>query len=302
MNNVATKLARVGAAVHKLRWGVDAVGVRATARGTVRVLAMRLRRARREEIRLRSGPVLEFEYPSQFPTMLVMFGDFVDPEFAFLRLVAKPDWVIADVGAAIGSLSVFAAALPCAMVHAYEPSGANIATLRRNVSRNGADDRIRIHQLALSNRDGEATFVTTAKTWLSHLGGDGASSGEKVAVRTVAGEFERQNIDHLDVLKIDVAGGEPSVIEGAMPFLAAGKADILIFLLGLASLPWNAKLAELGYLFFYYQPVERKLWQVTAFDKASVVDRRPWPARNILAIHRDAIGRGLIGSIAVGQL
>jgi FkbM family methyltransferase len=270
--------------------------------GTARLLSMRMRRAPRAEIRLRSGPVLEFDYPSQFPTMLVMFGDFVDPEFAFLRSIARADWVVADVGAAIGQFSLFAAGLPCAMVHAYEPSRANIATLRRNIARNGAEDRVKIHKLAFANKDGEATFVTTASTWMSHLDGGDSPDAEKVAVRTLSGEFERENLDHLALLKINVAGAEPGVIEGAMPFLAAGKADILLMLLGLASLPWYAKLAEQRYRFFYYHPIERKLWEVTAFDQASVLNHRPWPARNIIAIHQDAIERGVIGSIPIQKL
>ena len=298
----SAKCAWFGWAFRKLRLGVDEVGVRELMHGAARVLGMRFRRAGRAEIQLRSGPVLEFDYPSQFPTVLVMFGDFVDPEFAFLRRIARPDWVVADVGAAIGQFSLFAAGLPCAMVHAYEPSRANIATLQRNVSRNGAEDRIKIHQLAFANKDGEAMFVTTASTWMSHLDSGDSPDAEKIVVRTFSGELERENIDHLAVLKINVAGTEAGVIEGAMPFLAAGKADILLLLLGLASLPWYAKLAEQRYRFFYYHPFKQKLWEVTAFDRASVLDHRPWPSRNIIAIHQDAIKRGVIGSIPVEKL
>jgi FkbM family methyltransferase len=260
---------------------------------------MRLRRSRRDEIRLRSGIVLEFDYPSQFPTMLVMFGDFVDPEFAFLRAVARSDWVVADVGAAIGQFTLFAACLPCARVHAFEPSGANVATLRRNVARNGVAHRVTVHQIAFSNVNKECFFETTASTWVSHLGSANAPGAEKVGVRTASGEFQRQKLDHVNVLKINVAGFEPSVIEGAMAFLAAGGADILILLLGLASLPWYREISKCGYRFFYYHPVEHTLFEVTAYDQSSVLDHRPCPARNIIAIHQDAIARGVISSIAI---
>jgi FkbM family methyltransferase len=296
---IEARFSRLKTAARKLLWGLDEVGLQATAQGAVRLASMHLRRSPRAEIRLGSGLVLEFDYRSQFPTMLVMFGDFVDPEFAFLRAVARPDWVVADVGAAIGQFTLFAARLPCARVHAFEPSSANVATLRRNVARNGVADRVRVHQIAFSNVNEECFFETTASAWFSHLGGADAPGAERVEVRTASGEFQRQKLDHVNVLKINVAGFEPSVIEGAMAFLVAGGADILILLLGLASLPWYAKIAECGYRFFYYHPVARTLFEVTAYDPSSVLDHRPSPARNIIAIHGDAIARGVISSIAI---
>ena len=52
------------------------------------------------EVQLKSGPVLEFDYPSQFPPVLVVFGDFIDPEFAFLQRIAQPNWFVVDADAA----------------------------------------------------------------------------------------------------------------------------------------------------------------------------------------------------------
>jgi FkbM family methyltransferase len=78
-----------------------------------------------------------------------MFGDLIDPEFAFLRSIARPDWVVADVGAAIGQFTIFATGLPCAVVHAFEPSGASVATLKLNISRNDVIDRVKIHIIAI---------------------------------------------------------------------------------------------------------------------------------------------------------
>lgn len=294
-----TTLAKLQSGAHKLRWGVRVVGLAAAARGAVRLLGVRLRRPKRSEIQLRSGPVLEFDYPRQFPPTLVMFGDLIDPEFAFLRAIARPDWVIADIGAAIGQFTMFAATLPTAHVHSFEPSSVNIATLARNIARNGVADRVSVHQLALSNADGEASFETTELTWMSRLSPASGQGGELVAVRTLAGEFAQLGLSHVDVLKINVAGFEPEVIEGAMPFLAEGRADILILLLGLASLPWYARVAALGYRFFYYHPGERRLYEVTSFDEAAVLGHRPWPARHIIGIHARAIESGMIAGFDI---
>jgi FkbM family methyltransferase len=291
--------ARLQSGAHKLRWGVRVVGLGEALRGAVRLIGVRLRNPKSSEIQLRSGPVLEFDYPRQFPPTLVMFGDLIDPEFAFLREVARPDWVIADVGAAIGQFTMFAATLPTAHVHSFEPSSVNIATLGRNIARNGVADRVSVHQLALSNTDGEASFETTELTWMSRLSAGSGQGGEMVGVRTLTGEFARLGLSHVAVLKVNVAGFEPEVIEGAMPFLGEGRADILILLLGLASLPWYARVAALGYRFFYYHPGERRLYEVTSFDEDAVLGHRPWPARHIIGIHARAIAAGIIAGFDI---
>ncbi|MDB5586645.1 MAG: methyltransferase FkbM family [Devosia sp.] len=283
----------------KLRWGMRAVGPGRVLQGAARLALLRVRRPKRSEVKLRSGTVMEFDYPSQFPPMLVMFGDLVDPEFAFLRAIARPGWTVVDVGAAIGQFTLFAASLG-AKVHAFEPSGANVATLGRNLERNGVAGRVRVHQVALSNTTGEARFQTDARTWLSRL--DRSDGGELVPVQRLSDTLGELSLPHVSVLKINVSGYEPAVMEGAWRFLEEGGADILVLLLGLESLPWYEKIAGLGYRFFYYHPPRKTLHEVTAFDASSVLDHRPWPARHIIAVRSGAIDEGVVSGLNIRPL
>lgn len=269
----------------KMLWGARVVGVGAAAKGAARMGYLYIRRPSRSEIQLRSGQVIEFDFPSQVPRVLLAFGDFIDPEFAFLRKISHPGWVVADVGAAIGQFSLFAATLPVAKVHAFEPNPENAAALSRNVVRNRLSSRVDVHRIAFSNAEFEGNF-DTANAWTSVISETGS---QRVSVRTLAADFERRRLEHVSVLKVNVAGYEPQVIEGAEPFLAKGGADILILLLGLASLRWYARLAAHGYRFFYFHPNENVLYEVTSFDADSVLAHRPWPARSIIAIHQSAI-------------
>lgn len=282
-----------------MQWGFRTVGAWATLQGTARLGYLYLRRPKRSEVHLRSGPVLEFGYPSQVPLALLMFGDLIDPEYAFLRRISRPDWIVADVGAAIGQFTLFAATLPCAIVHSFEPSVANVVALRKNVARNGVGDRASIHKLAFSSAEGESNFETKASTWTSGLSRTGS---EIVSVRTIADEFRRLGLSHVSVLKINVAGFEPSVLEGAESFLSKGAADILILLLGLASLPWYAKLAAYGYRFFYFHPGENALYEVTSFDESSILEHRPWPARHIIAVYQAAMDACIGTTISLRKL
>ena len=295
-------LARLRVVKDKFDWGLRVAGPLAALRGIWRLARVWVSRPQRAEVHLRSGPILEFDYPHQFPPTLMLFGDLIDPEFAFLTRIAKPHWRIVDVGAAIGQFSMFSAiCLPEATVHAFEPSGANVATLYRNIARNGVGDRVFVHQGALSNRRETARFATAPKNWMSQLSdARGADApGELVAVDTLAAVLTQLGLDHVEVLKINVAGFEPSVLEGAMPCLAAGKVDVMILLLGIPSLVHYAVLAGLGYRFFYYHPEQQTLFEVTRFDADSVLEHRPWPARHIIAIRDAALEALVAGRVAV---
>lgn len=290
---------RLRTAWDKLRWGLQAVGPGRVAGGMARLATLHLRRPARSEVRLRSGTIMEFDYPSQLPPMLVVFRDLIDPEYAFLRTVTKPGWTVVDVGAAIGQFTLFAAELG-AQVHAFEPSGRNVATLERNLRRNGVAGRVQVHYLALSAAEGEAHFETNPRAWLSRL--DRSAGGELVKVRRLADTLADLSLRHVSVLKINVSGYEPTVLEGSWPVLEAERVDILVLLLGLESLPLYERIARLGYRFFFFHPGRRVLHEVTAFDRSSVLDHRPWPARHIIAIRAGAIEKGMVSSLTIQPL
>ncbi|WDR06244.1 FkbM family methyltransferase [Devosia rhodophyticola] len=288
---MSTIVRRLRVSADKIGWGMRATGPFATIRGG-RCIKLWLSRPDHAEVQLRSGPILEFNYPGQFPATLMAFGDYIDPEFDFLKRVGRPNWTIIDVGAAIGQFSLFAAmSLPRATIHAFEPSSANIETFQRNIVRNGVANVVTVHHAALSDRQEMGRFETEPKTWMSHLvaADDDDTPTEMVPVDRLDETLESLNLSHIDVLKINVAGFEPAVLKGAMPCFADGKVDILIVLLGLPSLKIYQDIAELGYRFFYYHPPSFTLFEVTSFDADSVLAHRPWPARHIIAIRAAAV-------------
>lgn len=260
-------LARViGVYLAKLRWGMRVVGARATVVGLARLAVLRVRRPRRYTVALRSGGRLSFDYPAQLVPMLVVFGDLIDPEYAFLREIAKPDWTVVDAGAAVGQFTVFAAGLPVRVVHAYEPSSANVHSLEANIAQNAATERVVVHRTALSDSDGTASFPVAANSYLGRLDSTAVEGHDLVQVRTLAGELETLGISRLTVLKANVAGFEPSVFAGAQEPLSRGDVDILVMLIGEQSLPWYARLESYGYRLFFYQPLRRELSAVRTGD------------------------------------
>lgn len=282
--------ARAGHGWHKFRWGASVVGFGPAAAGVVRLALLRLGTKERASVRLRSGATIAFDVPSQVPPALVMFRTLIDPEFRFLAELAEPDWVVVDVGAAIGQFSLFAAQLPGRVVHAFEPSGPNIASLERNIAQNGLTARVRIHQAALADWDGEQQFTTQGNTYLSRPDHAAVSAlaTETVPVHTLTDECARLGLEKIAVLKINVAGYEPEVLAGAMPMLANGTVSILILLIGERSLGWYRRCASWGYRFFFYEPDARTLHEVADLE-LSALEHPPSPARHVLAVHRDAL-------------
>ena len=294
---------RVRSAVDKVGWGIRVVGWPAAMIGALRLARLKLTRPSMAEVRLReSGATLAFAYPSQLVPALVVFGDLIDPEYPFLAAVAQPGWTFFDVGAAIGQFTVFAAFSVGGRVHAFEPSADNLATLRHNIERNGIGERVTIHQLALSNHSGEAEFATAANPFMSRLDASSSGTGNCVSVDTLTNVVAALGIEHVSVLKINVAGFEPAVIEGAVPLLAQGLVDVLILLIGRQSYASYRDLSALGYRFFFFHPGEQRLYEVASLDDHGLIRNRPWPARHVLAIRSDALSDVIGSSVTIARL
>lgn len=119
---------------------------------------------------------------------------------------------VVDVGANCGAASVFfAVAYPDAVVHALEPAGEVYAVLEENAS---GHRNIEAHRLGLSDTDqrvplyhGEVDGVTASTT------PNAGSTSEEIELRAAGAWLREQGIDSIDILKIDVEGGELPILE-----------------------------------------------------------------------------------------
>lgn len=119
--------------------------------------------------------------------------------------------VVIDIGANIGSFSIFAAHHG-AHVYAIEPEPHNADALRKNISLNNMQDLITVSEVGISN------FVGTAV--ISDRGGgatikDSVTDGSIINITTLDKYIDDHNIKSVDVLKIDVEGSETEIILGA---------------------------------------------------------------------------------------
>lgn len=128
----------------------------------------------------------------------------------------EKDDVFYDVGANTGLYSLFAAK-KCSEVIAFEPYPPNTKVFRKDISRNGLPN-VELYELALSDSNGNITFSQPSEEDIGY----GSSSiineetENSVEVQTKTGDnlISENDISLPTVIKIDVEGSEPLVIDG----------------------------------------------------------------------------------------
>jgi FkbM family methyltransferase len=145
-------------------------------------------------------------------------GDYARAEIdACIELAGGGGW-FADVGANIGLVSLAVArAIPGLRVLAVEADPAVCDWLRENVALNpDLAPRIHIVQAAATDRDGPVRFAragTAANVGVGRIAGEGDGGGADVGGVAV-GPLAARDGHGLDVVKIDVEGGELAVLCG----------------------------------------------------------------------------------------
>jgi FkbM family methyltransferase len=168
-------------------------------------------------------------------------------ESAMLDSVAcrlRPGGTVIDVGANVGNHTVYFAALLGQDVISIEPNPAALATLRTNVALNRLESRVRILPVAAgagpsrgSVRDDDPNNLGRASLQVEPEG--------DVEVRSI------DDIAHglrIDLIKVDVEGMEPAVLEGARGTIARCRPVLLVEAADLAALrAVEAVVRPLGY-------------------------------------------------------
>jgi FkbM family methyltransferase len=132
-----------------------------------------------------------------------------------------------DVGAHIGTFSVFAAKRSPAKIFAVEPTETNLKVLKENIKLNGLPSRVVPLKLALAGKSGSIKLFSPkngglASTTAGHVelyGGDkdGPVAVSDVRALSLADFFAENNIAFCDFIKMDCEGGEYDILYNTLP-------------------------------------------------------------------------------------
>jgi FkbM family methyltransferase len=149
-----------------------------------------------------------------------------------VRAFLKPGGTFIDVGANKGDFALLAAKIvgESGKVICVEPDLTNSTWIRRSIDLNGYKN-ITLCDLALSDRDGEATLYLGAKSGFHTLlrGAPERDLGSRqVRTRRVDSLLEELGMQSVDVMKIDVEGAELQVLKGAVRTLRTNPDVVLL--------------------------------------------------------------------------
>ena len=217
-----------------------------------------------------------------------LLRDWAEPELRELDQLLKPGDVFIDVGANIGLYTLKAARLvgPEGKVAALEPGHDAYQQLKANLALNDYD-WVRPLKIAASDEEGVAVLhhvpLGDDPQAFSLVAHPQAVEGETVRTTRLDTLVEQLAFDRIDLIKIDVEGAEPMVLDGATRVLSAQRPAILFECnahinsggesAGAAGAAW-AGLEAFGYRF--YRLANR------VFEPA---DRPPESFCNMLACH-----------------
>ena len=148
---------------------------------------------------------------------VAVFGQiFVGREYDHPDL-PKSVYTIVDLGANIGLATVFfAMKYPQAEILSVEPDPANFSQLLKNTTALG--DRVKAREVAVWNKDGYVSLINEdsegreVDAWaiqVSEQEGRQANAGAaQVPCRSVLSLISDVKFDHIDILKVDIEGGE----------------------------------------------------------------------------------------------
>lgn len=155
----------------------------------------------------------------------IFFGAFETREVRAVLACVPEGGTVVDVGANVGYYTLVMARRvgPLGRVHAFEPDPDLARHLERHLELNGLGDRVEVHRSALAARSGTARFLRADDAnrgggTLFHYSDLGGESIE-VEVDTLDAAADRSALQSVDLLKLDVEGGEVDVLAGAAGLL-----------------------------------------------------------------------------------
>lgn len=190
--------------------------------------------AKNKRINLGFNHIIENEkteiecFSSDLNTAVVYFNAVPDYIYAFYKKYLLDDGLFLDIGANVGIHTLIAlAANKRIFVHSFEPSPEIFSRLKKNINKNNID-RVELHQLAVSGSNGHVFFQdcsSEANIGISHISSENTGlKVQSVSIDSLLSEVEKR----VCLIKIDVEGYEPGVLEGARGRLSRDKPVITL--------------------------------------------------------------------------
>ncbi len=183
------------------------------------------------------GLSVEYAYDSAIGRDLFYSGHVEEVEISFVISALNDEKpVIMDIGANIGFHSLrWAQGISGAVIFAFEPSPWTFAVLSRNVERNSLSHRITVVPEAVSNSYGYSVFFQCEDNAFSSLKDTKRKKivhSCEVPVTSIDNFVNKNGMDKISLIKIDVEGLEKEVILGGDTTIRNHLPDLFVEIYG----------------------------------------------------------------------
>lgn len=210
-----------------------------------------------KKIRLQLEKLLQYTKNDNNPEMME------NGEAWLIEQYAQNWGVVFDVGANMGLWTNFVKKNNKeSVIHAFEPVQKTFKCLSDNVSSN---KKIYLHNIALGAHTDEALIsIFSEDHGLSSISRKDSfetskTTSEKIHIETVDSFCKAQNINSIDMLKIDVEGYELEVLKGASDMIKKGAVKMIQFEYGSTYIDARIYLAD---VFTFFQDKPYKIYKL----------------------------------------
>lgn len=167
---------------------------------------------------------------------ILIFGCYDEDLHLALERLVQPGMICFDVGANLGemALHIGARARASGTVYAFEPVPEVFARLQKHIERNAAKN-VRAFQIALSDSSGRGTIAAADASadnqgLASIVNLEHVAAAKRIEIETqTLDEFVKaQQIARIDLMKIDIQGAEPRLLEGGRGVFSSAQAPDLL--------------------------------------------------------------------------
>ena len=160
----------------------------------------------------------------------LMSGSYEPNETRIMMSMVKPGMTIVDIGANIGYYTLlFARAVgEGGSVYAFEPAPETFALLKRNLRENNLSHIVKLHEIALSDREGAGElFINEYNKGNNRLYNSGGMRSAPIRLKRLDDIIPPTN-EHVGFIKMDIEGAEVLALRGMRELLARDKPIIVI--------------------------------------------------------------------------
>jgi len=148
----------------------------------------------------------------------------------FARLACSSEGIV-DIGANLGWFTCIGAVLSDGTLYSFEMDEDNVERLRSNVELNGQKESVHVEQVAVTDDIERTSYFKSSRgaSPVHKLSAEDGDRRKRVEVpSTTLDSYCQGQVEALDLLKVDVEGGELKVLTGAVETLQRFHPDLLI--------------------------------------------------------------------------